>query len=93
MFNTESTGVCQDGGRQQNTLCQKSGMLMDWLTESCGLEVGMRLWVGDTFDSCVVRMSCIDKLLCLSHLHTSKVKMKSRVKEFGVMGPNPTELG
>ena len=54
MFNTESTGVCQDGGRQQNTLCQKSGMLMDWLTESCGLEVGMRLWVGDTFDFCVV---------------------------------------
>ena len=34
-----------------------------------------------------------DKWLCLSHLHTSKVKMKSRVKEFGVMGPNPTELG
>ena len=29
-----------------------------------------------------------DKGLCLSHLHTSKVKKKSRVKAFGNNGPN-----
>ena len=39
----------------------ETGMLKDWLTEGCGLgEGGMRLWVGDTFDSCVVGLNVLD---------------------------------